>query len=158
MRFSCVLLLVAGALAPTTEAQDDAAVISSLRRALREARVSRREPSAAAASAGRRLGAAESGALCSSGDCLIDVTTGIAGWDGLGATRSDPHWAPVYHGSWIGDSNPETAPSLLVASVSFHIAEPGCASFDLAFAADGKVRAAQLNGRALVVPQHSHRV
>ena len=91
---------------------------------------------------------------CTSTDCQTELTTGVAGWVGASATPSDPHWARVYHGAWIGESNP--ARSLLVASVSFRISEPSCASFDLAFAADGRVRAAQLNGRALVVPPHNH--
>ena len=95
--------------------------------------------------------------LCSSGDCRVELTTGLAEWSGARPTRSDPHWAPVYRGQWIGESNPDTARSLLVASVSFRVAEPACASFDLAFAADGRVRSAQLNGRALFVPPHGHR-
>ena len=41
-----------------------------------------------------------------------------------------------------------------VASVSFEISEPSCASFDLSFAADRQVVSAQLNGRPLTVPSH----
>ena len=46
---------------------------------------------------------------------------------------------------------------MLVASVSFHVDNPGCASFDLALAGDGKIRSAQLNGHALTVPSHDFR-
>ena len=138
-------------------AQNDADVISSLRRALREARAGRREAVPPASIAGRRLQSDSSTQLCSSSDCLIDLTTGISHWTGAGITERDFHWAPVYKGSWIGDSNPATAPSLLAFRIAFSISEPNCASFDLAFAADGRVRAAQLNGRALTVPTHDFR-
>jgi hypothetical protein len=76
------------------------------------------------------------------------------------AIRGDPLWAQVSHGSWIGahaDIAHTRARSLLVASVSFHIAEPTCASFALAFAADGHVRSALLNGNSLHVPPHGFR-
>jgi hypothetical protein len=158
--FMALLLSVALTAAVDTDTRDG--VISSLRQALREARASMRTSSAATAR-GRQLNPAASAQaatpeeLCSSGDCLIELTTGIAGWTGAGATVPDPHWAPVYWGKWIGDGNPETAQGLLIASVSFRISEPACASFNLALAADGKVQSAQLNGRPLAVPSHTHR-
>ena len=158
--FMALLLSVALTAAVDTDTRDG--VISSLRQALREARASMRTSSAATAR-GRQLNPAASAQaatpeeLCSSGDCLIELTTGIAGWTGAGATVPDPHWAPVYWGKWIGDGNPETAQGLLIASVSFRVSEPACASFNLALAADGKVQSAQLNGRPLAVPSHTHR-
>ena len=156
------LLLLAVTLRKVGEAAEldpDAGTLQSLRQALRdkdaEIRATRRT---SAADGGRQLSSSSSSptssALCESGACQIDLTTGVAGWLGAGATPSDPRWALVHAGSWIGDINGRTAPSMLVATVSFHIEEPGCASFDLAFAADGKIRSAQLNGHALAVPSH----
>jgi hypothetical protein len=138
-------------------------VLLSLRRTLREKEAELR--SERRRNSGRQLSSElqVENELCSSGECRIELTTGIAGWVGGHATPPDFHWAKVdgehgyEHGNWIGDSNTVTAPALMVASVSFEITEPGCASFDLAFAADGRVRSARLNGHALVVPKHSYR-
>ena len=57
----------------------------------------------------------------------------------------------------IGESNSQGGPTLLLLSVSFTIAEPSCASFDLTIAADGQIRSVQLNGNALHVPSHGFR-
>ena len=153
---------------------EDAEVVRSLRRVLREQDASIRTtrrlttagPQTPAAEAppledsSRRLQTLSAGtsvALCGSGECLVELTTGLAAWRGADPTRTDPHWAQVTSGSWIGESNPDIAPSLLVASASFRVNEPGCASFDLSIAADGRLRSATLNGHALTIPSHSHR-
>ena len=147
------LLLYAATIA--SEVDD---VLTSLRSALRQKYAALRAVRRSAAvemAPGRRL-SSTSGDLCSDGDCRIDSTTGIAGWMGASATPREYHWAEVSRGSWIGGSS-QSAPSFFVASVSFHIAEPSCASFDLAFSADARVVSVQLNGRPLAVPAHSFR-
>jgi hypothetical protein len=168
---ACAVGLLCCAFSITAAQQPDVdEMLNSLRRALREKDATlrsrrtggpqRAKSEQAGESSMRRLQSTDGDGpqLCTSGACRIELTTGVAGWAGAAATSSDPHWAAVSAGSWIGDSDPDRAPSLLVASVSFDLTEPSCASFDLALAADGRVRAATLNGRALVVPSHSHRV
>lgn len=92
---------------------------------------------------------------CGSDGCQVDLTTGVAQWVGAAALLRKPSWAQVHHGSWIGSPHP--ARQLVVASVSFEVAEPACASFDLSFAIDGRVLSAELNGRPLQVPPHGYR-
>jgi hypothetical protein len=157
---SCVLLLLLLLRAVAASVEDVGSVLHSLRRALREKdaalRATRRARSVVQSP--RQLhGSVEPTAdVCSSEDCQLDVTTGIAGWLGAHATPREFHWARVEHGQWIGDSS-QTAPGFLVASVSFEITEPSCASFDLPFAADGEIISAELNGRPLAVPHHGFR-
>jgi hypothetical protein len=106
----------------------------------------------AAAHAGQRVS-------CTLGDCAIDLTTGIAPWSGVGLiAAAQQGWAHIEHGHWIGSTKAASEPKLLVASVTFPISEPNCASFQLAIAAEGKIHSATLNGYPLVVPPHSHRV
>lgn len=158
-----LLLLISVALSKVAEPDGRDNVIHSLRRALRETRAVQRKQitevhghqlSATATGAALAAGAPQ---LCSDSNCRIDLTTGVARWLGAGETIPNPNWAPTPHGAWIGYTNPAHAPSVLIASVSFYISEPGCASFHLAFAADGRVQSAQLNGKALAVPSHGHR-
>ena len=94
-------------------------VIDSLRRMLRDKdtalRASRSAATAAAAagaiSTRRRLGAGTS-ELCGHGSCMVDLTTGIAGWIGAAATPRSFHWAQPERGAWIGDSG-NAAPRFL---------------------------------------------
>ena len=92
---------------------------------------------------------------CGSDGCQVDLTTGVAQWVGAAALLRKPSWAQVHHGSWIGSPHP--ARQLVVASVSFEVTEPACASFELSFAIDGRVLSAELNGRPLQVPPHGYR-
>lgn len=156
------LLLVSLVLSRAAESNSRDDIVSSLRRALRAARAAQ-----AATRNGRQLSAVVAGKdsfnsatpLCSitSSDCFIELTTGIAGWVGASVTTPDPNWAPIFRGAWIGDADQNTAPSILMASVSFQINEPGCASFDLAVTSDGRVRSAQLNGKYITISSHGQR-
>ena len=158
-RVACVLELLYIMTAFAQGTSEDEAVLHSLRRALRDKDTALRSTRRAdAPDYGRKLQAgSDEPHLCGEGDCRVELTTGIAGWSGAARTRSDPTWAQVTHGSWIGNADADAAPHLLVASVSFNVAEPGCASLDVSFAADRKLRSAQLNGHGLSVPPHSHR-
>ena len=106
-----VLVLLAHSRPSVADVDGD--VLSSLRRALRDKdtahRTERRQLARAAdgvrqlddaaSSQPRRRTEAANVELCSSGDCRIDLTTGIAGWRGAGAMRADSHWAYVDYGS-----------------------------------------------------------
>ena len=136
-------------------------MLHSLRRALRDkdATLRTHHLAADARSTGRQLQArTEASVVCVSGPCMRELTTGLAAWTGASVPRADPHWAPVTHGSWIGDTNVDSSLGLLVASVQFDVDEAGCASFDISFAADGRVASATLNGQHLAVPAHSRRL
>ena len=134
-------------------------LISSLRHMLREKETALRvlpPVNAPDELARRRLNGAPTSFLCNSGPCRVELTTGVARWVGAAVTSVQPHWAHIIDGSWIGISS-QAPPSFLVASVSFEITEPACAAFDLAFAADGRVLSAELNGRPIAVPDHGYR-
>ena len=95
---------------------------------------------------------------------VVELTTGTADWQmprsygkhsagkaPLCKENEELGWLKAAEGSWLGSNKSDWPPGSTDFTLTFDVASPDNAHFELQYAADNKVEGASLNGRALSV-------